>query len=203
LKLKNYPKVSLPSPLLNPNKNINLSFIVLILKLKKGEKLRIGIISDTHDRLPLIVKAVEKLNSEKVDLVLHCGDYCAPFVVSSFKNLNPKMIGVYGNNDAEKELLRKAFLEFGKEIKGSFVKLNINGFKIALLHGENKDLLDAIIECGLFDLVAYGHTHKIDTSEVGKTLVVNPGEVCGYLTGESSLALIEVENKKVNIVKLT
>ena len=165
--------------------------------------MRIGIISDTHDRLSLINKAIEKLNIEKVELVLHCGDYCAPFVASSFKNLNAKMIGVYGNNDAEKELLRKAFLEVGKEIRGEFVKLNINGFKIALIHGENKDLLDTIIECGIFNLVAYGHTHKIDISEIGKTLVINPGEVCGYLSGESSLAIVEVETKKVNIIKLT
>ncbi len=165
--------------------------------------MRIGVISDTHDRLPFIVKAIEKLNNEKVNLVLHCGDYCAPFVVSSFKNLNAKMIGVYGNNDAEKELLKKLFLEIGKEIKGSFVKLNVNGFKVALFHGENKDLLDALIECGFFDLVAYGHTHKIDVRKIGKTLVVNPGEVCGYLSGESSLAIIELETRKVNIIKLT
>ncbi|MBS7654935.1 metallophosphoesterase [Candidatus Bathyarchaeota archaeon] len=162
----------------------------------------IGIISDTHDRIPFIIKAVEKLNAEKVDLVLHCGDYCAPFAVAPFKNLTAKMIGVYGNNDAEKELLRNAFLSIGKEVKGSFTKLDINGFKIAMLHGENEDLLDAIIECGFFNLVVYGHTHKVDISEVRKTLVVNPGEICGYLTGESSLALFNIEGKSVNIIKL-
>jgi putative phosphoesterase len=164
--------------------------------------LLIGIISDTHDKIPFIIKAVERLNAEKVDLVLHCGDYCAPFAASSFKNLTAKMIGVYGNNDAEKELLRNAFLSIGKEVKGNFAKLNINGFKIAMLHGENKELLDTIIECSLFNLVVYGHTHKVDVNEFGKTLVINPGEVCGYLTGESSLALFHIETKKVNIIKL-
>lgn len=162
----------------------------------------IGVISDTHDRIPFIIKAIEKLNAEKVDLVLHCGDYCAPFAVSPFKNLAAKMIGVYGNNDAEKELLKNAFLNIGKEVKGSFAKLDVNGFKIAMLHGENKDLLETIVECGFFDLVVYGHTHKVEVNEVGKTLVINPGEVCGYLTGESSLALVNIENKKVNVIKL-
>ena len=64
-------------------------------------------IADTHDRLPLIDKAVKELNEEGVNLVLHAGDYIAPFVVSRFKPLNAKMIGVYGNNDAERDLLKK------------------------------------------------------------------------------------------------
>ncbi|MEM2577227.1 MAG: metallophosphoesterase [Candidatus Bathyarchaeia archaeon] len=162
----------------------------------------IGIISDTHDRIPFIIKAIELLNAEKVDLVLHCGDYCAPFAIVPFKSLIAKMIGIYGNNDAEKELLKNAFLSINKEVRGSFAKFDINGFKIGMLHGENKDLLDTIIECGFFDLVVYGHTHKVDIREFGKTLVINPGEICGYLTGESSLALFDVKTKKVNIVKL-
>ncbi|RLI45996.1 YfcE family phosphodiesterase, partial [Candidatus Bathyarchaeota archaeon] len=40
----------------------------------------IGIMADTHDRLPLLDKAVKRLNEEKVKLVLHAGDYVAPFV---------------------------------------------------------------------------------------------------------------------------
>ncbi|MFB0523130.1 MAG: metallophosphoesterase family protein, partial [Candidatus Bathyarchaeia archaeon] len=49
--------------------------------------MRIGVIADTHDRLPFIDRAVQKLNEEKVGLVLHAGDYIAPFVVSRFRPL--------------------------------------------------------------------------------------------------------------------
>lgn len=48
----------------------------------------IGLISDTHDNLPMVEKAVKKLNQENVALVLHAGDYVAPFVIPKFKALN-------------------------------------------------------------------------------------------------------------------
>ena len=68
----------------------------------------ICIISDIHDRLPLLEKAINRLNEEKVELVLCAGDYVAPFVTSYFKALKAKMIGVFGNNDAEKQTLKEA-----------------------------------------------------------------------------------------------
>ena len=33
--------------------------------------MKLGIISDTHDNMPVIAKAVELFNDEKVDLVIH------------------------------------------------------------------------------------------------------------------------------------
>ena len=57
----------------------------------------IGVISDTHDNLPIIEKAIKKLNEENVALVLHAGDYVSPFVIPKFKALNAKLIGVFGN----------------------------------------------------------------------------------------------------------
>jgi putative phosphoesterase len=35
----------------------------------------IGIISDTHDNLPAIKRAVDLFNEKNVDLVLHAGDF--------------------------------------------------------------------------------------------------------------------------------
>ena len=39
----------------------------------------IGLISDTHDNLPYIIKAITRLKEEHAKLVLHAGDYIAPF----------------------------------------------------------------------------------------------------------------------------
>ncbi|MEM2130603.1 MAG: metallophosphoesterase family protein, partial [Candidatus Bathyarchaeia archaeon] len=80
--------------------------------------MKIGLVSDTHDRLPFIDRAVRKLNDEGVDLVLHAGDYSAPFAALRFSSLKSQMIGVFGNNDAEKELLQKNFEKIGKNVRG-------------------------------------------------------------------------------------
>ena len=162
----------------------------------------IGIIADTHDRLPYVEKAVKKLNEEKVELVLHAGDYVAPFVASKFKDLKADLIGVFGNNDGDKQLLRKKFNEIGAEIRGRFAEVIVDGLKIALLHGEENDLLKALINAESHDVVVHGHTHKAKIYRKGDTLVVNPGEVCAYLTGKSTIAILDTETKEAKIINL-
>ena len=163
----------------------------------------VGLIADTHDRLPMVEKAVKRLNEENVELVLHAGDYVAPFVVPKFKDLRAKLVGVFGNNDGDRELLKKRFSEHkGLEIRGNFAKITAGGLKIALLHGDDEELLEALAEGGSFDVVVYGHAHKAEVYRKGKTLVVNPGEVCGYLTGKSTIALLDTVKREVKIVDL-
>ena len=162
----------------------------------------IGILADTHDRLPLVDKAIKRLNEEKVGLVLHAGDYIAPFVIPHFKQLKADLIGVFGNNDGDKDLLRKRFAEVGAEIRGKFAEVIIDGLKIAMLHGEEEELLRALINAEGHDVVVHAHTHEAKTYKKGETLVVNPGEVCGYLYGKSTIATLNTETLEVKIIQI-
>lgn len=163
----------------------------------------IGLMSDTHDNLPMVDKAVKLLNQEKVDLVLHAGDYVAPFVIPRFKKLKAKLIGVFGNNDGGRELLKGKFSENkGLEMRGNFAKVIVDDLIIALLHGDEEELLNALIDSQGFDVVVHGHMHKAVVDRKGRTLVVNPGEVCGYLSGRSTIALLNTETLETKIVEL-
>jgi putative phosphoesterase len=163
----------------------------------------IGVIADTHDNLPMIEKAVKKLNEENVALVLHAGDYVSPFVIPKFKALNAKLIGVFGNNDGDHEFLKKRFSETENcEIRGRFAEIDAEGFKIALLHGDETELLNALINCEYFDAVVTGHVHSLGVRKKGKTLVVNPGEVCGYLSGKSTMALLDTEKREARLIEI-
>jgi len=162
----------------------------------------IGILADTHDRLPLVDKAVKRLNDEKVSLVLHAGDYIAPFVIPRFKQLKADFIGIFGNNDGDKDLLRKRFAEIGAEIRGRFAEIIIDGLKIAMLHGEEEELLHALINAEGHDVVVHAHTHEAKTYRKGETLIINPGEVCGYLSGKSTVATLNTENLEVKIIQI-
>ena len=53
-----------------------------------------------------------------------------------------------------------------------------------------------------FDLTVHGHTHNAETYRKGETLVVNPDEVCGYLSGKSTVALFDADRFEVKIVDL-
>ncbi len=163
----------------------------------------IGLISDTHDNLPLVEKAVKLLNEENVSLVLHAGDYTSPFTIAKFKALNCKLIGVFGNNDGDHELLKKRFAETTNcEARGRFAEIDAEDFKIALHHGEETELQNSLVNCGGFDCIVSGHTHIAVNKAKGKTLVVCPGELCGYLYGKPTLALLNTVRRKARIVKL-
>jgi len=163
----------------------------------------IGLISDTHDNLPAVERAVKRLNEEHVALVLHAGDYVAPFVISRFKQLRARLIGVFGNNDGDHELLRKRFGETRNcEVRGLFAEVKVDAFKIALLHGDDSELLNSLIGCECFDAVVHGHAHSTGVQSRGKTLIINPGEVCGYLTGNSTIALLDTEKREARIVEI-
>jgi uncharacterized protein len=163
----------------------------------------VGLISDTHDNLPAVEKAVKRLNEEKVELVLHAGDYVAPFVIAKFKALNCKLIGVFGNNDGDHELLRKRFGETSNcTVRGRFAEIDAEGFKIALLHGDEPELLNALTSRECFDAVVYGHAHVTVALKNGGMLVVSPGEVCGYLTGKQTIALLDTVKREAKIIEL-
>lgn len=163
----------------------------------------IGLISDTHDNLPQIEKAVKYLNNVKVSLVLHAGDYCAPFTIAKLKALNCKLIGVFGNNDGDHELLKKRFNETTNcEIHDRFSQVDVDGYKIALLHGDEPELLFALIGSQHFNAIVHGHSHNKGIENRGKTLLINPGELCGYLTGKSTIAILDTEKNEAEIIEL-
>jgi putative phosphoesterase len=161
--------------------------------------MKIGIIADTHDNLPQIKKAVEIFNQEKVELVLHAGDFVSPFTCLEFKNLNYPLKGVFGNNDGDKIHLQEKFKGIGELFPEPY-KTNINHKNIIMLHLEK--LIDDLAESQKYEVIIYGHTHRTDLRKIGKTLIVNPGECGGWLTGKSTIALLDLEKLEAKIINL-
>jgi hypothetical protein len=165
--------------------------------------MRIGILSDTHDRLSMIAKAVTWCNETEVDLVLHAGDYIAPFVIDTLAGLRAPLVGVFGNNDGDRDLLlQKCRVQKAIEIRGDFAEVVAGDRAIALVHGHQKELLASLVRRGGYAAVIHGHSHRPGNNRQGSTLVVNPGAVSGYLTGRCTVALLETEGMAVEIIDL-
>ena len=162
----------------------------------------VGLISDTHDNVNMIKAAIKRLNELDVGLVLHAGDYISPFTAKPYAELKAKMIGVYGNNCAEREKLKEVYAAVGKELVGNFAEVEAGGRRIALLHGHDDALLRSLIAHGIYDVVVHGHDHKAKVAKVGSTLVINPGEAGGWLYGRSTFAVLDTEKLTVEIVEL-
>ncbi len=169
----------------------------------------VGIMSDTHDNLPLIDRAVQRLIDEKAELVLHAGDYVSPFTIPHFKPFKGRFIGVFGNNDGDHEFLKRRFAEVGLEIRGLFAELKIDGLRVALLHGGEtggepgaSELLRSLISSECYDVLVHGHVHEAKAYRKGRMLVINPGEVCGYLTQKPSVAVLDAEIQETKMILL-
>ena len=159
--------------------------------------MKIGIMSDTHDYLPNIRKAIDIFNSMDVDIVVHCGDFVSLFVIKEFERLNARVVATYGNNDGERTKLKEWLKELNEENEiDEYLSFEADSLKFFVLHGTNNELLDAIIKSKNYDVVIYGHTHERVFEEIDNVLVINPGECCGYLSGIATIGILDTVSKK-------
>lgn len=158
--------------------------------------MKIGIISDTHDNVPKIKEAAAIFNEKGADLVIHAGDYIAPFAVAPLNDLKCDYVGIFGNNDGEKLGLNR--LSQGR-IKQPH-SLEFDGKKIMVIHEPVG--LDALIKSQSYDIVIYGHTHDPVIEKRGKTLVINPGECGGWLRGRRTIALADLDQMTAELIEL-
>ncbi len=163
----------------------------------------VGLISDTHDNLGMIEKAVGFFNKRNVEVVLHAGDIISPFTVRKFKECKAKLILVYGNNDGDRSNLQRLFSEIGAQFYWPAAILELDGKKTLMLHGEDLKLVEEIANKNMFDLIVTGHTHEAGVRRIGGTLWVNPGEACGYLTGKATVGVYDSSKHEAEIFEIS
>jgi len=165
--------------------------------------MKVGIISDTHDRLEMIIRATNIFNDEGVNLVLHAGDYVSPFTADAFRPLKANIIGIFGNNDGDKASLRKKYGEIGAEIRDSFALVDADGKKIGLLHGHDGLLLEALSGSEALDVLVYGHTHSPSITRKGRVLFVNSGDASGYLSDKATIGILDTNTEECRLIELS
>jgi putative phosphoesterase len=157
---------------------------------------RIGLMADSHENMPMIKRAVDLFNRECAGLVLHAGDIISPITAKEFARLEMRMIAVFGNNDGDRPFLEKRFAPFADIHPGAW-GFEAGGRRMLLMHAP--DALEAIEASGAYDAIVYGHTHEAVVRRTGRTLVVNPGECGGWITGRSTVALLETGTMEAEI----
>ncbi len=161
--------------------------------------MRVGLVSDTHDNLAMIQKALDLFEEEGVELVVHAGDWIAPFAARKFEAYSGRLYGSFGNNDGEIIGLSRAFREMNMVVKGEFTEFELDGERTAVIHGIHTPVTEAIVDSGLFRTVITGHTHVPLVKRKGDVLLVNPGEACGYLYGKATAGILDTRDHDAKI----
>jgi putative phosphoesterase len=162
--------------------------------------MRIGLLADTHDHVIRIRQAIAFLNRAGVGLVIHAGDWCSPFAVREFASLDAPLHGITGNNDGDLIALAKAMARIGAWIETQWWETDVGDRRILVMHEPRG--VDDVAAGGTYDLIVYGHTHERSERRIGETLVVNPGETCGWLGGIGSLAIYDSDDHSVEFQEL-
>lgn len=144
--------------------------------------MKIGIISDSHDDVDNVNRAIDIFEQNNVKIVIHAGDIISPPIVNEFKKLTDtgvKFFGIFGNNDGEKRGLENAFSFVNGELLGDEGKIEIDGLKFCIYHGQDLKKKEKIINSQKFDVFIFGHSHtkhsELIDNKKRSTLILNPG----------------------------
>ena len=158
--------------------------------------MKVAIISDSHDNIPLIERAVGRFKELGIKFIVHAGDFVAPFSIRPLLDSGIEWRGVFGNNDGERAGLIK--VSSGRIGEGPLF-LELDGKKIVVVHKPEEISPDFYTSQ---DVVIYGHTHQKEIRKEGSCLVINPGELCGYLTGNATFAVLDTEAMETHFLSV-
>lgn len=156
--------------------------------------MKAGIISDSHDNVPLIRAAVKILTDAGAKVIIHAGDIIAPFAAKELLVPGLPVYAVFGNNDGEKKHLAEVL----EGIQPGPRRFELGGKTFLLTH-DRESVSDADL-VGI-DILVIGHSHRYGV-EPGPPLVINPGECGGWVTGNPTVALLDTDKMQVNKIPL-
>lgn len=143
--------------------------------------MKFAIVSDTHGNITSFKKAIQWIQKQNIQLILHCGDIGNPeSLKESLENFKGEFFGVFGNMDADYKILAEEYNKIENvKIVEKVLEIRIENKNIAITH--KPDDAKKIAESQKFDLVFYGHTHKPWEEKIGNCRLINPGELAGQI----------------------
>lgn len=166
--------------------------------------MKVCILSDSHDHIPLLDAAVAEAKSEGVEAVLHCGDLVAPSTLHCLQKYDLPVHVIHGNNTGDLYNLARLANREGSNIHyhGMDAGVELAGRRIFLVHYPH--YARAMAATGDWDLVCCGHSHKYKYEELanikgGKTLLINPGTIGGVGRSPATYVIADLEGMKFEV----
>ena len=146
--------------------------------------MKICIVSDSHDRGPMLAAAVEAAKAEGAEAVIHCGDLIGVNTVKASLKLGLPLHVIHGNNLGDLVALARMACDSEGQLRyhGRDASLELGGRRIFVTHYPHYG--HAMACTGDYDIVCCGHSHKPEVRQQahvkgGTTWLVNPGTVAG------------------------
>lgn len=163
--------------------------------------MKIALMSDTHDHLVNIRKALEIIRQEECEAIIHCGDIVAPFALKELEHAKIPVHAVFGNNDGDHFLLcQTAAASNGLiTIYGQLARIELGGARIAFTH--EGPFAEGLAATGKYDMVFFGHTHQHYHDKLGDTILFNPGDVMGK-DMDPGFSIVDTTNRDITRITI-
>lgn len=161
----------------------------------------IAVMSDSHDNIWNMRDAVSRIKEEQAEMIIHLGDFIAPFMMPELEKAGIPVHGVFGNNDGDIHLLIRLASSCTPPVTlhGITGEVDANGYKIGFAHEPVK--AKGLLFEGRYDAVFYGHTHTYSKEVINHTLFLNPGEIMGK-DGEPGFVLLDTEKGTTKRIRI-
>ena len=146
--------------------------------------MRICILSDSHDRGPMMAAAIGVAIGEGAEAVIHCGDIIGGNTLRASLKLGIPIHAIHGNNLGDPVSIARIAHNSDDQLHyyGQDATLKLGGRRIFLTHYPH--IGHGMACTGDYDLVCCGHSHETEIRQQpnikgSTTWLVNPGTVAG------------------------
>ena len=169
-----------------------------VRKFLSVDNMKVCIVSDSHDRGPMLAAAVAQAKRCGASAVLHCGDVIGSNTLKASLALGLVIHAVHGNNLGDPVAIARYACDSAGQLNyyGNDADLRLYGRRIFITHYPHYGR--AMACTGDYDLVCCGHSHVAELRQqpnilVGSTWLVNPGTVAGLGADAATWILADLE----------
>lgn len=166
--------------------------------------MKVCILSDSHDHIPLLEAAVLDAKALGAEAVLHCGDLVAPSTLHCLERIGLPVHVIHGNNTGDLYALTRLAHKPGAVVHyhGMDAGIQLGGKRIFLVHYPH--YARALAATGDWDLVCCGHSHKVLIEQLPnvhqeKTWLINPGTIGGVGKSPATWILGDLEQMSFEV----
>ena len=164
-------------------------------------RMKIGILSDTHNNIENLQKALAIFAQHDIEILVHCGDVNTPDTAAYLKGF--QIHYVYGNTDHAQMHIGSVIHELNPQNSAGLTFTGeVDGVLLAATHGHVVTELDRLINDGRYQYVFYGHTHQRQDEMMGTTRVINPGALGGTQYEPRSICILDLQTDELMFLEI-
>jgi putative phosphoesterase len=156
----------------------------------------LGILSDSHDKIPALQAAIKVLLANGAEHLIHCGDIGGEQAIDCLAGHHAAF--VWGNCDWDRRGLDEYAQSVGVNCLGTGGCLDLDGRRICVTHGDEPPIIQRLLDDPTTDYLLMGHTHLVRDERIGRVRVINPGAL--HRAATKTVALLDLATDQVQVL---